>query len=104
MLVRGHHDAEPRAGINVDMRIDAALADELQPGQAFQQRRPDRGALADQHQRFGVGEASRECVNILDMIVPDHDVMAIELAEARQRAYRVVVIIQDGDSHDIHLS
>jgi hypothetical protein len=35
------------------------------------------------------------------MIVPDSDVVAVELAEARQRADGVVVIIQDGDLHDI---
>src|SRR6266446_821968 len=101
MLVRGHNNAEPRTGINVDMRIDAALADELQPGQAFQERRPDRCAFANQHQRLGVGEAARECIDILDVVVPDGNVMAIELAEARQRAYGVMVVVQDGDFHEM---
>src|SRR5260370_31943708 len=101
MLVGGRRDAKPRTGINVDMRIHAALADELQAGQALQERRPDRGAFADQHQRFGVGKAGRECIDILDVVVPDGDLMAVELAEARQRAHGVMVVIQDGDLHEI---
>src|SRR5712692_6540322 len=101
MLARGHHDAEPRAGSDVDMRIDAALADELQSGQAFQERRPDRGAFADQHQRFGVGKAGREYIDVLDMIVPDGDVMAVELAKARQGPHGVMVVVQDGDFHEM---
>src|SRR5260370_4085021 len=101
MLVRRHQDAKPRTDSNVDMRIDATLAYELQPGQALQERRPDRAAFADQHQRFGVGKAGRERIDILDVVVPDGNRMAVELAEARQRAHGVVVIIQDGDLHDI---
>ena len=54
MLVRRQDDAESRAGIDVDVRIDAALADELEPGQALEQGCADLGALADQHQRLGV--------------------------------------------------
>ena len=41
VLVRRHDDAEPRAGLDVDVRIDAALADELELGQALEQRRAD---------------------------------------------------------------
>ena len=54
MQVRGDDDAVPRAGVDVDVRIDAALADELELRQALEQRRADRRALADQHQRLGV--------------------------------------------------
>jgi len=71
------------------------------PGQALQERRPDRGAFADQHQRFGVGKASRERIDILDVVVPDGNVMAIELAEARQRTNGVMVVVQDGDFHEM---
>ena len=65
-----------RAGVDVDMRIDAALADELEIGQAFEQRRADFGALADQHQRFGARKPLGQRVEVLDVIVPDRDVVA----------------------------
>ena len=55
-------DAEPRAGVDVDMRVDAALADQAQLGQALEQRRADLGALADQHQHFGVAQPLGERV------------------------------------------
>ena len=83
------YDAEPRAGIDVDMRIDAALADELELGQALEQGRADLRALAEQHQRFGVAQSPGQRVGVLHVIVPDRDVVAVELAKARQRAQRV---------------
>ena len=49
-------DAEPRAGVDVDVRIDAALADQPQLRQLLQQRRADLRALADEHQRLGVAQ------------------------------------------------
>ena len=97
--VRRHDDAEPRAGRDVDMRIDAALADQLQLRQLLQQRRADLGALADQHQRLGILQPFRQRVGVLDVIVEDGDVVALELGEARQRPQRVEVIVEDGDLH-----
>ena len=46
--VRAHRDAEARARLDVDVRVDAALTDQTEVGQAFEQRRADLGALADQ--------------------------------------------------------
>ena len=57
---------QPRAGLDVDVRIDAALADEPEIGQALEQRRADLGALADQHQHLGVAQALGERVDVLD--------------------------------------
>ena len=99
MQTRRHHDAEPGAGVDVDMRIDAALADEPELGQSLQQRRADFGALANQHQRLGVGEPRRQGVVVLHMVGPDGDVMARHRAETCQRANCIMVIIQDGDFH-----
>ena len=82
------------------MRKDAALADQLQLRQPLQQRRADLRALADQHQRLGVAQPLGELVDVLDVIVPDRDVMAGELAEAIQRPQRVEIIVEDGDLHD----
>ncbi len=99
VLARGDDDAEARAGVDIDVRIDAALADQLELGQALEQRRADLGPLADQHQRFGIAQPFRQRVNVLHMVVPDGNVLSRELAEAGQGAQRVVVIVEDGDFH-----
>ena len=99
VLVRRHDDAEPRAGVDVDVRIDAALADQPQLRQALEQRRADLRALADQHQRLGVAQALGERVDVLDVIVPDRDVVAVELPEAGQRPQRVEVVVENRDLH-----
>ena len=41
VLARRDDDAEPRAGVDVDVRIDAALADQPELGQPLEQRRAD---------------------------------------------------------------
>ena len=103
MLARRHDDAEPRTGVDVDMRINAALADELEVGQPVEQRRADLRALANEHQRLRVGEPRGERIGVLDVIVEDRHVMAGKLAEAGQRPHGVVVIVENGDFHR-HLS
>jgi len=40
------------------------------------------GALADQHQRFGVFQASGQRIDLLDVIVPDLDLVTGQLAKA----------------------
>ena len=82
------------------MRIDAALADQLELRQPFEQRLANLGTLADQHQRFGIGEPRGKRIGILDVIVPDGDVMALELCEAGQGAHGVEVVVEDGDFHE----
>ena len=69
MLDDDTHDAELGAGVDVDVRIDAALADELQVGQALEQRRADLGAFADQDQRLGAGKPLGQRVEVLDVVV-----------------------------------
>src|SRR6185437_1431601 len=82
------------------MRKDAALADELELGEAFKQRATDLGALADQHQGLGVLEALGQCVGVLDVVVPDGDVVAGELGEGWQRADGVEVVVENRDFHE----
>ena len=77
MLARRHHDAVLGAGVDVDVRIDAALADQPELGQALDQRCADMGALADQHQRFGVLQPLGQRVDVLDVVVPDLDLVAV---------------------------
>src|SRR6185437_15224402 len=84
---------------DIDMRIDAALADEAEIGQALEQGRADLRPLADQHQRLGIAQAPRQRFNVLDVIVPDGDVVPVELGEAGQRAQRVEIVVEYGDPH-----
>src|SRR5258706_237519 len=104
MLVRGQDDAEACAGIDIDVGKDAALADEPEPGKALEQGGADLGALADQHQRLGVCEASGQRIGVLDVIVPDGDLVAGELAEGIQRGQRVVIVVEYGYFHDGYVS
>ena len=75
----------PRAGTHVDVRIDAALADESEPVEPLEERLADRRALADQNQHLGILEPLSQRVDILGVIVPDGDVVAGDLLEAVER-------------------
>src|SRR5580692_5529655 len=99
MLARRDDDAEPRAGIDVDMRIDAALADQPQLGQLLKERRADLRPLAEQHQDLGILQALGKDIRVLHMVGPHRDVMAIEFPETLQRAQRVEIIVENGDFH-----
>ena len=99
VLARRDDHAEARAGVDVDVRVDAALADEPQLRQALEERRADLGPLADQDQHLGVAQALGERVDVLDVVVPDGDVEGRELAEAGERAERVEVVVEDRDLH-----
>jgi hypothetical protein len=68
------------------VRIDAALAYQSQPREAFQQRRGNRRSFANQDQRFSLVKSIGEEIEIINLIVPDRDVVAIELAKALERA------------------
>src|SRR6266496_5298315 len=89
----------PRAGVDVDVWIDAALADEPQLIEALEQWSSNLRPLADQDQDFGVSQPFRERVEVLDAVVPDGDFVACELLETGKRAQRIVIVVEDGDSH-----
>src|SRR5499426_3641299 len=99
VLARRHHDAEARTGGNVDVRIDAALADEFEAGQAFEQVGLNPRALADEDQAFGILEPRRERVGILHVVVKDRNLVPLELLEAGKRAQRVEIIVEDRNLH-----
>ena len=65
----------------------------------MEERRADLGALANEHERFGLAQSLGERVDVLDVIVPDLDVVSRQLREAVERAQRVVVVVEDGDLH-----
>jgi hypothetical protein len=51
------------------VRIDAALADQPQLGEALEERRPDLGALANQHEHLRIAQSLGERVEVLDVVV-----------------------------------
>jgi hypothetical protein len=99
VLVGGHDDAQAGARVDVDVRVDTALADQAQPWQSFEQGRAHLGALPEKHQHFGVGQAFGQRVHVLDMVVPDRHFVAGQPGEAGQGAQRVKVVVEDRDLH-----
>ena len=99
MLARRNNDAELRASLDVDVRIDAALTNEPELAQSMEQRHADLGPLADQYQYFGIPQSFGQRIDILDVIVPDLDLVARQLFEAVERPKRVVIIIKNGNLH-----
>ena len=65
----------------------------------MEQRRADLGALAYQHQHFGIPQPFGQRIDVLDMVVPDLDLVAGQLFEALERAKRVVIVVQNRDVH-----
>ena len=85
-----------RAGVDVDVWIDAALADEPQRREPRQQRRLNLRPLADEDQHFALLKTIGEHAHIVYVIVPDRHVKRRQLRKARQRVQGVEVVIQDG--------
>jgi hypothetical protein len=56
MQIGRDDDSEPRTRLDVDMRIDTALAYEPQPGKAFEQRRRNFCPFTNQDYRLGVSQ------------------------------------------------
>jgi hypothetical protein len=96
----GHGDAQPRAGLEVDVRAHlAGLGDELQPRQLFEQRARELRALADQHQHVGVSQPHRQLPDALDRVGEDLGVVRFQPGSAAQLAHRVLVVVEDDDVH-----
>src|SRR5581483_9165834 len=99
MHVGRNHDAEPRACVDIDVRVDAPLRDQTQLREPLEQRPSDRRSLANEHERFRLTETSSERVDVLGVVVPDRDIVCRELREAGERPYRVEVVVEDRDLH-----
>ena len=53
----------------------------------------------NQHQHFGILQAPSQRFDVLDVIVPDPDLVAFQLFETPERAYSVMVVIKYRDLH-----
>src|SRR6516225_7812824 len=101
MLAGGNDDAEARTCVDVDVRIDASLADEFQPGQTFQQGGTDGSPFADQYQNVALAQPISQNVGCVHMIVPNLDLVGGEPREARQGAQGIEVVVEDADFHGL---
>src|SRR5260370_34090146 len=84
MVVGRNDDPKPGAGPDIDVWIDTALADQAQLGQACQKRSLNLGSFPEKHEHFGVMEPLRQHIDSLDVILPDRDLMAVQLLETLQ--------------------
>mmetsp|Transcript_39182 Transcript_39182/g.92014 ORF Transcript_39182/g.92014 Transcript_39182/m.92014 type:complete len:288 (+) Transcript_39182:1322-2185(+) len=96
----GHGNAQPRAGLQVDVAADAAgLGDELQLGELFEQLAREGGALPDQHQYLGVAQPHGELPDALHRVGEDLGVQRLQLGRAAQLADSVLVVIENDHIH-----
>jgi hypothetical protein len=59
--------------------VHAALADEAELRQPTQEWGANLGALPNEHERFRLTQSLRECLDLLDVISPDLDVVGRQL-------------------------
>src|SRR5206468_3869604 len=97
MLVRRHNHAAPGAGIDVDVRIHAALADQSELVQTIEQRSLDLRPLANENQCLSVFQTPGKRVGVLHMVIPDFDLMRIQLPETRKGPQCVEVVVENRD-------
>src|SRR5215469_3681408 len=95
--IRRDDDSEARTRLDIYMRVDAALADEPEFREALQQIGRDLRALANQHKSFGVLEPLPKDGNVIDVIVPDLDFVAVELSKTGESAEGIEVVVEDRD-------
>jgi hypothetical protein len=96
----GRHDnSKSCTRFNIDMGIDAPLADEPQARETFQQGRRNRRPFADEDQRLSLSQSIGENVDISNVVIPDSHVVAVEPAKASERAKRVEIVVQNRDLH-----
>jgi len=99
MHVRAKQNAVAGAANNIDMRIYAALADQLQFRQPIQQSPRDAGPFADKHESFSLSQTVCKDIFVIDMIIPYFYVMIAKFSETRKMTKRIVPVVEDCDFH-----
>jgi hypothetical protein len=100
MTIGGDHDPEFGAGRDVDVGIDASLADQQEAGEPFQESSADLRALPDQDEGLSVVETIDKLFDVLGVVVPHRDVVVRQLGETVERPERVEVVVKDRDPHE----
>jgi len=99
MLAGGQNDAVFGTCVDVDVRVNASLADEFQPRKALYQRPSYFGPFSNEDERFCVAQPRCEFVNIRPVIGPDPHVMVFELRKTRKMTKRIKIVVQYADLH-----
>ena len=99
MLIGRYNDPAARTGVDIDMRVNAALTDEPQGVEALEQRLTDLRTLANQHEHLSGLKARGEGIDILDVIVPDRHLVPIQFAKALEGTKRVEIVIENRNFH-----
>jgi hypothetical protein len=94
VLARRYDHAVPGAGVDIDVRVHAALADQLQFVQAGEKRGANLSPLAYQYEGFGFFQPLGERIELLSVVIPNCDVMACQLLEAGKRAQSIEIVVQ----------
>src|SRR6266513_3676180 len=99
MLIGRYDDAATGTRVDVDVRVDTALADEPKCVEAFEQRPADLRTLANQHKHLRVPEARGELVDILCVVVPNPYFVPVELVKAWERTKGVEIVVENRNLH-----
>jgi hypothetical protein len=94
-------DAAPGAGVHVDVRIHAHLADDPEPVEPRDETRRNGRSFAQQRQCLCILKPIDEDFHDLSVIVPDGHIMVGDLAEAIESSDGVLVIVEDRDIHSL---
>ena len=97
MLVRRHNHAAPGAGVDVNVRIHAALADQSELVETVEQRSLDLRPLADENECLSVFEALGKRRDVLQMVIPDFDLMRVQLPETGKGPQCVELVVENRD-------
>ena len=87
------------AGLDIDMRVDAALADQLEVRKAGKQCLGHGCTFAKKDETFCIGQAFMQDGGIFGVIRPDCHVMTVEPGEGRQGLQCVEPVVQNMDPH-----
>lgn len=88
-----------RAGFQIDVRIDASLADQLEIRQLFDKFAVNFGTFPDENENFGISQSLRKPVVVLEVIIPDRHLMGLQLGETVEFSNGVEVVIENSDIH-----
>src|SRR4029453_6626366 len=100
MLVRRHNHAAPSARVDLDVRIHTALANQSELVQTIEQWSSDVRALTDENECLGIFQPLGKRVDVLDVVIPDLDLMPVQLPETGEGPQCVEVVIENRDLHD----
>lgn len=81
------------AGVDIHMRIDASLRDQLQIWQYFNEFCANLRSFSEKNECLYIGDPFRQSIGIRFMISPNRDVVILQQVKTRQRSERVEPVV-----------